>query len=286
VSSYTGPQSRLALSRASKLGRNWLLMRKIDGCYVEVHTGDDGAITRLISRTGREYRDANALAMLGCVIMPGRSVLCGELEAHTEAGLAAAAARGYPLVHLFDALKIGGIQLADAPFAERDAALWRAWTANADRQGADRHWYDDRKGRAHKPGQWGCCKRVPLGYKRAPILETYGTHRLGELWDDVVLPGHAEGLVAVNRTAPVGPKRAKRKIKPHDTMDCIVLELFPKRILLRSFRGEFTCQWRGKRLHRGQVVAVRHDGFYADERTPRFPRVDRARLDITPRLAA
>jgi ATP-dependent DNA ligase len=278
---YTGPQSRMALSRASNLGRNWVLERKVDGCYVEVHTDDRGAIVRLVSRTGREYSDDNARAMLGCVIMPGRSVLCGELEAHTEAGLAAAANRGYPLVHLFDALELDGQSLATLPFAARDAALWRAWTDNAERQGPDRPWYEDHRGRPHSHETGAYCSRIPIGWRRAPILETYAMSRLDELWETVVLPGEAEGLVAIDKTAPVGPTRAKRKIKPHDTMDCIVLEVLEKKLRLRSFRGEFLCQWSGRKLRRGQVVAVRHDGFYADERTPKFPRVDRARLDLT-----
>ena len=270
---YTGPTSRLCASRVSRLSSDWVLQRKVDGCYVKAFCNSDGRIVRLLSRTGRTYNMAEARSMLGCKVLPCAGIICGELEAHTPVGVKAARERGYSLLHLFDCLALEGVgSLLQLPYNQRRSALYRAWVANADAQGIH-------KGPAHdERGKW--CTYVPRGHERAPILPVHAVRRFDALWQDEVESGRAEGLVAISWTAPVGARRAKRKIKPYDSVDCVVLEDLGGKLAVRSFCGTFLVQWRGRRRFRpGEVIAVRHDGFY-DSGTPKFARMDRVRTDL------
>jgi hypothetical protein len=273
LTGYTGPTSRLCASRAGHLGHDWVLQVKVDGMYAKAFTNREGRIVRMLSRTGKPIRGDEARDLLGCRILPCAGIVTGELEAHTPVGVKAAAARGYPLLHLFDCLALEGQgSLLERPYNERRAALYHAWVANADAQGIHRGPGWDERGKF--------CTYIPRGHERAPILPVHPVRRFDALWQDEVESGRAEGLVAVSWTAPVGVRRAKRKIKPYDSVDCIVLEDLGSKLAVRSFRGEFVVQWAGKRrFRRGEVIAVRHDGFY-DSGVPRFARMDRVRTDL------
>jgi len=232
---YTGPASRCSRTAASRLGLDWVLQPKVDGCYVQVTCGEDGRIVRLISRTGREYDSANARSLLGCRIMPGFAILAGELEDHTPIGVRLARERGYPVVHLFDALVLSdGRSLINEPYWERRKALCTEWYANA--KAPDVPPERDRDTGRYLPA-------IPRGWSRAPLLPLHPVRRFDALWQDEVEAGLCEGLVAVNTRAPIGPQRAKRKVKPYDSVDCIVLEDLGNVLVVRSFCGTFRVQW-------------------------------------------
>ncbi len=275
---YTGATSRLAPDRLAALPAHVAVQPKHDGVYALAQTDATGRLCSLTSRAGLPLRDGADL--LGIIAGPPHTTLVGELEASTEAGVAAASTRGYRLLHLFDCLAVRGVSIAASPYAARHAWLHEI---RDDLLAAPR----DARGRLHASDGSGHYERRAA--RHLPIVPLHRGHDAArELWREVEA-GRLEGLVAVDLRAPAG--KGKRKVKPTDTADCRVAAVSPGVLRLAAprtsqagWRGEtFLVQWhRAATLAPGDVVEVSHDGCYRSG-LPRFPRVVRARGDLSAR---
>ena len=272
---YTGARHRLAPSRLASLPAHVAVQVKHDGCYAEVTTDAAGLVCSVRSRAGRELDEGREL--IGYRAAPPRSVLVGELEASTEAGVAAARARGYRALHLFDCLSVRGCSIADRPYLAR----WQWLHEMRD----DLLTYADDRGRVHAPDGSGLFATHPS--RLMPIVPLVrGRDDARALWDRVLSEG-GEGLVAVDLRAPAG--KGKRKVKLTDTAECRVLGV-SSGLLRLSCPLTSPAGWRGAsflvgsvladRLAVGAIVEVAHDGCYRGG-LPRFPRVVRVRTDLT-----
>ena len=291
---YVGAASLLAPDRAFALGTGWAYQPKMDGCYARATLDDGGRIAAIVSRTGRPLLEAADL--LGILAGPPRSVLVGELDAHTEAGVAAARRRRYACLHLFDCLMLDGLSLRDAPYLERWGALHRAQSMlEADDLARVRTWRDDTAGRSLTLGRPRCpvtgrrVSRVPYDLRRLPVVPLLRSPTDARaLWRDVEA-GTLEGLVAVRLDAKAGARDAKRKVKLVDTLDVRVLASDGRCLHVATRAGSTQRAWRerpsfvvqsrgGERP--GAIVEVAHHGFYASGE-PRFARVVRERRDLS-----
>lgn len=295
---YVGAASRLAPDAALRLCSAWAYQPKLDGVYAEVVTGPDGRIAAVTSRTGLPLREASDL--IGIVAAPPRSVLVGELEAHTEAGVRAARARGWAALHLYDCLAVDGRSVAGERYESRHRWIGQCLAVvDASGRGLIETWREELAGPARggheQPAPVGrdlasgrYTKRIPRDLRRLPIVPlTRGRSAARELWQTYVERDGGEGIVAVNLHAPAGKRNSKRKVKLTDTGDCVVLDTSPGVLRLAAPRTS-PAGWRGESfvvqyVHAasclpGQVVEVAHDGWY-ENGTPRFPRVVRRRED-------
>lgn len=292
---YAGPARLLTPSAGLALGRGWAWQPKLDGCYAEARTDADGRLASVVSRTGRELPEAADL--LGILAGPPLSVLVGELDAHTEAGIAATARRGFANLHLFDCLALAGADLRARPYVERWGALHRAQSAvEGDGSGRLETWRDDAAGDALTLGRPRCpttgrrVARVPRDLRRLPIVPLLRSEAdARELWRDVEA-GALEGLVAVRLDAKAGARGAKVKIKVTDTLDCRVVAADRGAIRVATRSGTTHRAWRDRPTFVvgtanpppiGAVVEVAHHGYYRSGE-PRFARVIRERKDLQP----
>jgi hypothetical protein len=291
-STYVGATARSSPADGLRLpDRLWAWQPKIDGCYVEAHTDTTGRLSRLVSRAGLDMPLGD---LAGIVAAPPCSVLVGELEASTEAGVAAAASRRYRLVHLFDALTVAGADLRGLSYLERWGWLHRAQSlVESDGSARVETWRDDVHGRPHAVDGSGLfARRVPRDLRRFPTVPlTRGHAAADELWRSHVEVGGGEGLVAVRLDAPArarGPA-AKRKIKLTDTIDARVVATSPGVARVAWRGGTSAAGWQSRPepfvvpsprpLPIGTVVEVAHDGWYSSG-VPRFARVVRRRGDL------
>ena len=250
----------------------------------------------------------------GIIAGPPDSVLVGELEAHTERGIAAATARGYALVHLFDCLALDGAPLDRAPYLERHGALYRAQSwAESEGLGRVRDWRLDADGNAHAlsapatPSDAGGTMRfgasgkprmvarrgngssggrftraIPRDLRRLPIAPLYrGASDLRALLDRIDAE-QLEGAVACDLTAPIGRRRAKLKIKRTDTIDGTVIasDAGASTLTARVFYPrprDVTFTIPGS-FPVGAVVEVAYNGWY-ENGAPKFARAVRQRHD-------
>lgn len=290
---YVGPARLVDPDRGLALGNGWAYQPKLDGCYAVATTDAAGRLASVVSRTGRAIPEAADL--LGILAGPPGSVMVGELDAHTEAGIAAASMRGFANLHLFDCLALGGADLRTRPYVERWGALHRAQSAvEADGAGRIETWRDDAAGDALTLGRPRCpttgrrVARVPCDLRRLPIVPLLRSlSDVRETWRSVEA-GALEGMVAVRLDARAGARGAKVKIKITDTIDARVIATSPGvlRVVTRSgttqrawrARPEFVIQSRGGEVP-GQVVEVAHHGYYRSGE-PRFARVVRTRVDL------
>jgi hypothetical protein len=273
---YAGAGARLELERAMQLDADrWAWQPKIDGCYVRVSTDRRGRIASVVTRAGAPI----GTELLGTPIGLLDAVLAGELEAHTEAGERAAAIRGWRNVHLFDVSRLRGVNCAGLPYRDRYASLHRE-QALAELELEQRYVIDD-QGDAHdRAGRYS--RPVPRDCRRTPIVPmSRGAGGGRELWRTFVDVAGGEGLVAVRLDAPLGARGAKRKVKVTDTLEAVVLEADGRAAAL-SYRGHrFVVSARGAELVAGDIVEVRHDGWYEGSVTPRFARIVRVRNDLS-----
>lgn len=276
VSDYVGAVSRLEVDAALALDDRWAAQPKVDGCYARVTLDEGGRIARVQSRTGAILTAAADLR--GIVAGTPHSVLVGELEAHTEAGIRAATTRGYALLHLFDVTVIAGVDVGHLPYAERYALLHRQQAhLETDGPGRVRSWAVDGQGDAHDArGRYTA--PVPRDLRRLPIVSmARGREARAALWRDHVERGGGEGIVAVRLDARAGARGSKRKVKQTDTIDAQVVA---------AGRAAIRVTWRGLvwampgRAPVGAIVEVAHDGWYEAGATPRFPRVVRVRTEL------
>jgi hypothetical protein len=299
---YCGATSRLLPDAGLTLPDGWGYQPKIDGEYAEVILDPAGRIASVRSRAGHELPAAD---LLGIHAGPPRSIYVGELEASTEAGNAAAKARGWRNLHLFDVLAVKGVGLRRRPYEARHAWLHKIadWMARRGTAHVD-HWIEEPSGRPafaikrrevigtrpRCPVTGRRVSRIPRDLRRLPIVPLVRGHEAAAaLWRDYVERDHGEGLVAVRLDAPAGAPSSKRKIKLVDTADCEVIDTSPKVLRLRApltspagwRRETFVVQYnKAATLTPGAIVEVAHDGWYASG-IPKFPRVVRVREDLS-----
>lgn len=261
----------MAWDEARRLGSAFVIQPKMDGIYVEVETDAGGRVVSLRSRSGRTVGNPGR-DIVGARIAAGAGVFAGELESHTEAGLSARQDRGFAQVHLFDALQVAGRDLSALPYRIRRDALLRSQSAIATPDHANGR-------RRHGERLWrlrdGTYSRGPMDWRVAPVVPQHLPGRADALWGEV-MSDLLEGLVVVALDAPLGARRAKRKVKRTDALDCVVLEAGAKRCTVRSFGKVFAVGCSGLALQKGDVVEVCYNGEYRDG-TPRFPRIKRRR---------
>lgn len=264
---YVGATKRITLVEARSLGPRWVVQEKHDGILVRLHLNSQGRVHLAFTRSERAVPVTHLGAIRGALLGRPHAVLIGELEAGTEAGVKAATDRGQPLVHLFDALHDGDRSLARLPYGARRDALWRMW-AEAESVAPPSH--RDALGRFSRA----------RGVAVAPIVAQRPLSQLDASWGDVVVDGEREGLVLVNIDAPAGARASKLKLKPFDTLDARAVSVS---------RTTVTCEWRGSLFNLGRgrnwvelgdVVEVRHCGWYSAGQVPRFPALVRVRREL------
>ena len=246
---------------------------KHDGAYCEVHTDAEGKVSDVLSRSGRSFGEISA-DLVGIKMGAPHSVLVGELEAYTDRGLGDSHGRGWRNVHLFDCLAYEGQSIESRPYRERRDALWRGNSLVVSEPGIIDTHVDGKKYRSDS----GRFQRGPRDWRRFPIVSSWRPNLADELWDKT-LADVIEGLVVVALDAPVGRRRAKRKCKPKDTLDAVVLVADGCIAQVRSFRDSFFVGCKGLVLEPGNTVEILHNGWYRDG-TPRFPRIKRRRDDL------
>ena len=306
LTSYVGATARLTPDAGLALPGPWGYQPKIDGCYAHAILDGDGRIASILSRTGARIPDADDL--IGIVAGPPRSLLVGELEAHTEAGAAAYARQGFRRMHLFDLLALDGRSVSDLPYADRYRLLAADRVAHVEARGLATiaSWVEvevaaspggSRPGARRTDGatttQARCpltgrlVRRIPRDLRRLPVVPLVQGHEAArELWSTYVERDGGEGLVAVRLDARVGRPGAKRKIKLTDTADVRVVATSPGVIRATcpttspgGWRGQTFVVQSSQPLPIGAVVEVAHDGCYGSG-VPRFPRVVRKRDDL------
>lgn len=290
---YLGAHSPPPAFRPFALSSAWAYQPKLDGCYAVAQTDAAGRVCSVLSRNALPIPEADDL--LGIVAGPPHSVLVGELDAHTEAGIAAARARGHANLHLFDTLALDGADLSSLPYLERWGSLHRSQSVlEAECLARVTTWIDDTAGAPQTRGRPRCpvtgrrVSRTPRDLRRFPIVPLIrSVADARELWRDVEA-GTLEGLVAVRLDARAGAKGAKVKLKITDTLDVRVLASDRGAVRVATRAGTTQQAWRNRPVFevgsRGQeqpgtVLEVAHHGFYKSG-APRFPRIVRRRHDI------
>jgi hypothetical protein len=284
ITDYAGAGTRLAPEKAFALDTKvWAVQRKVDGAYVKIETDHAGVIQRMQYRSGENVGVADADGLYGMAIGLPSSQLHGEILAMTEWALAERQRIGYTQVHLFDVSRIGPRPVAPLPYSERYGMLHR-WQAGVENLGdvPRLDWWNEISGHAHDPITGRFVRAVPRDLRRLPIVELVrGKGAVETLWSAHVEGEGGEGIVAVRLDAPLGARNAKRKIKKAESLDCVVVATGTRAAELIHDGHRFVVSAVGKDLRPGMTVEVLADGFYADGRTPRFPRIQRARLDLT-----
>lgn len=287
LTDYCGATRRLDPSDGLELDdRRFAWQLKHDGCYVRLTLDAHGRIATVLSRAGRPI----STDLLGIVAGPPDSVLHGELEAHTEAGIRASTARGFALCHLFDVSRLAGRDLSAVPYVERHGLLYTAQSVvEGDGLARVRSWQTDATGRAHaSSGRFTA--PIPRDLRRLPVTPMVrGRAAAAEMWRTSVESSGAEGMVACRLAAPLRARAAKVKIKLSDTLDCRVVSsgatamTVATKIRTDSARGprskvvQFAMPGSAPV---GSIVEVRADGWYATG-LPRFPRLVRSRGDLS-----
>lgn len=280
LTDYAGAGALLDPSELRTLDDRWAVQPKVDGVYARVELDAAGAIARVVSRAAEPL--SAAADLIGIVAGAPGSVLHGELEAHTEAGVRAAATRGWAALHLFDVSAIGGRDVSGLSYADRYAELHRQQALlETGGPGRVRLWEVDAQGDAHDAGG-RYCRRVPRDLRRLPIVPlARGAAARSELWSSYVDRGGGEGLVAVRLDARLGARAAKRKVKATDTIDAVVVAVGHQAITVTA-RG---LVWTMAGVAPvGAVVEVAHHGWYETSTAPRFARVARVREDLRARV--
>lgn len=278
---YAGASGTIKPEQLSKLGDTFRVQPKMDGAYCHVHLDGTGCIRRVSSRTGCDFGDAQTGDLVGQFVGYPNAVLVGELTAHTEAGIRDAREFGQHRVHLFDmAFGYDAKPMARLPYSERYAELHRMQTkvemfAPGKTWIRSEHGYRDRRTKRF-------CKPLQRGTKLTPVVPQVRAKAADTLWDQVKA-GELEGLVIVSQAAPLGRRGAKRKCKPFDTMDAIVLAVGAKSVRCLYGSTKFVVNRGARDVCVGDILEIRHNGYYAAGGTPRFPRIVRRRDDLMDR---
>lgn len=277
---YAGAAGRATLTQAAALGAGHAIQPKLDGCYCVATTDSSGRVAHLVSRAGKKFPAAIASELRGVIWAPD-SIIIGELEAWTEAANRIAAGRGYRMLHLFDALRIGGRDVSPLPYRGRRDALLRAESAIIcdDR---DRPWLEDEHGVAHDLTSGRFVRPVPRSWRRIRVTPQLPARMADQAWAEWVEPGHEaiEGLVVVALESRLGGRGSKRKVKRAETIDATVIGVGARSASVAWAGGTFSVSAGGLALAVGQVVEVVHEGFHESVVTPRFARIARRRRDL------
>jgi hypothetical protein len=271
-----GASGRTTLAQTASLPwQRFAATPKIDGAYASVRTDELGRIASIVSRNGNPFSTLEAGHLLGIATGLPSAHLAGELEACTEASIAARTRRGYALLHLFDCLALDGRSLAALPFSDRYGTLHRgqALAEQGGRIGPPR----DHRGDAHGPdGRY--IVDLPRDVRLTPIVELRrGRNAIASCYEEVIAAG-GEGVVVVALDAPLGARGSKRKLKPVSEIDAVTLAS-DRHAAIVSYRGRTFNVATTRRPLPGQVVAIQHDGVYASGE-PRHARVTRVRDDL------
>jgi len=268
---YVGATTPIALRDVARLGAGWAIQPKVDGILVHLHLNSRGRVGHVFMRRGAPAPRHLTGHLVGALLGAPHAELVGEFEAMTDAGEAAAVAGGFRRVHLFDCLHNGSRSLVREPYAARRDALWRLQSAVQCAAPDD----DPR------PAPWRRYRDpVPPGWKLAPIVPQVAAGRASWAWEEWVKAVDGEGLVVVALGARAGARASKRKVKPWETLDCVVHEVGQRRVTCLWNGHPFTV-YRGKHyVEPGNVVEVSHAGWYQRGVTPKFPRLIRVRRDL------
>lgn len=264
-----GAGALIAPDAARALGDRWGFQPKVDGVYVTATTDADGRIVDMRTRNGRTID--HDLADVRTI--PSATIV-GELEAHTESGIAMARSRGWQLLHVFDLLHVRGMAIDDAPYATRYAQAVRE-IAEIEQAMPDAAY---RRGRHHNHrGRF--VDAAPLDVRRTPIVPMLRSRDgFDRLWSEYVDRDGGEGLVAVRLDAPASARGAKRKVKVTDTVTGLVLDRDSQcaRVAIADQTVIVSAPaW----VQPGQRVDLAHNGRYMTGAL-RFARIVRARFDI------
>jgi ATP-dependent DNA ligase len=281
TASYTGATGRVTLDDAARLPPRYWFQEKKDGAYVTVRIDSTGRIASILTRSGKRLPSRLGAGLLGLRTCTRDSLLHGEIDGYTQAGMRRAEAQGHSNVHLFDCTRYNGRDIGGRSYRYRYGALQShatQWEQTTD----GRPWSVDGAGDAHDSrGRYA--KRTPSAWRRFPIVPLRHPRDLSELWTSVVDDGKREGLVAVDTTAPVRRRRAKLKIKHTDTLDAVVVRIEGKRTAVAwppQPDGHFVVCARTPLLYDvGDWVEITCNGFYEDG-LPRYPRITRTRLEM------
>lgn len=275
---YSGASGTIKPEDLAKLGPAHMVQPKMDGAYCHVHLGQSGCIARISSRTGRDFGPNQTGNLIGQFVGYPNAVLVGELTASTEAGIADAKAFGAHRVHLFDmAFGYDAKPLIREPYSERRAEMFRMQT-KVELYGPGQTWTTSEHGiRDRRTGDF--CRKSHRGIALTPIVPQVNARAADTLWDQVQA-GELEGLVAVAQNAPMGRRGAKRKCKPVDTLDAVVVGRGPKTAECFHMGKRFLVNIASRDIVTGDVLEIAHNGWYANGSAPRFPRIVRRRDDL------
>lgn len=294
----------------------WAFVKEHPGCYAvqvkedgvqgRLHLELDGTIRKLLGKNRKELCDRQSATLRGLKAGKGGSILVGEVETHTDAGLRVSRERGWANCIIYDALRVGRRDLTREPYKVRREALYRARSEIIEfREKGLLSYAVGSDGRARDV--WGqYCEAVPMGQERFPIVAQWPLRKLDEIWSEQMGKG-GEGLVLVDLNGLIGAKNAKRKVKPNLEMDArvmCVLERGPMlvRVEVCAFREKWAqdammqgipiigspmpkvcvfslCLSACSFVSAGDVVSFYHTGFHSTG-TPMHPCKVRVRADL------
>lgn len=275
---YAGATGTIKPLELERLGSAFRIQPKADGAYCHLHLDRFGCIARVSSRTGRDFDGDSIRGLVGQFVGYPGAVLVGELMAHTEGGNKDAAEFGARRVFLFDiAFGYDTAPLHHLAYASRRDELYRMQAkveAFGPGQTFVREW-----GRSRDRSSGRYCRKTHRGTALTPILPQYLPSQCGELWDRV-RAGELEGLVAVSQRAKLGARSSKRKCKPVEHIDAIVVQRGPRTATVIHNATQFRVTIGKRDVCPGDVLEIAHNGWYGSSRVPRFPRVVRLRDDM------
>ena len=121
VDTYMGPSVQVtpdAIEKYEKAGC-WVADEKKDGAWAEVKTNENGVIVSIRSRTGRSFEPSETAGLLGLQTPLLSCTLASELEAKSNAATVRFQAFGYRRLHIFDTLKVVGLDATKKDIHER-----------------------------------------------------------------------------------------------------------------------------------------------------------------------
>lgn len=279
MSALGGATKAISLAEARRLGPRWVVQEKRDGIFARLCLNSQGRVGRGFSRSGREIEGHLLDGIRGALLGWPHAELIGELEAYTERSVMAIESRGQALVHLFDCLHDGSRSLIGEPYSRRRDAMCRM-QAEVECYGPSAPWVVDSEGRAHERASGRYAETELRDWRVAPILPQSPIARIDLCWESHVLAGDGEGLVLVCLDAPIGARACKQKCKPSDTIDCEVREVEEK-IVVCEWNGHAFKVYRGRQdVAVGDIVEVRHLGWYPNGVLPKHPSIVRVRREL------
>jgi hypothetical protein len=273
-----GPRGRLSIDAALALGDEWVFLEKFDGCAGRVKTSRTGQVVSVIGRNGQPLR-GGAEELVGTYAGISDAILWSEITAHTECSIRERQRAGFVFARIWDATRLAGRSIAELGFEDRHSLIRDLH----ERDELADEWTIDASGRRHAIASGRFCGAASARrrFYVAPLM--HNRERVRRFWQDYVETGTSEGLVACARSARIGARRAKAKVKPRDLLSATVTEIGRGVVVLRWSGGAFVASARFKGsedLRVGSIYDVAHEGFYEAGATPRFARIVRARPDL------